>query len=174
MAYPTAAQFFPKSTDNTIGLQPLTETSTTQAHPLGTLATGVDGGTLGYGAIIAIYLKGIASTAAGDLVIYDPKAATTTRTVAASRGPIAVALSANVANQFGWYAVEGLVPVSTTAAGTGAANSLLAVTATDGRATLSGGAGLKVSGALCKTAQDTPSAAFTAVLLHWPAANGDT
>jgi hypothetical protein len=174
MAYPTAAQFTPKCTENVVGFQPFTETSTTQKHALGTVATGMDFGTLGYGAIAAIYLKGVASTAAGDLVIYDPKLATTTRTLAASRGPVAVALSANIANQYGWYAVEGDVPVSTTAAGTGAANALLAVTATDGRGTVSGAAGIKIDNAICKAAQDTPSSGFTQVLLSWPAANGNT
>lgn len=174
MAFPTSTQFNVKPVDPQIGLQNFMDTSTTQAHPLGTLAVGEDKGTLAYGKMTCIYLKGVASTAAGDLVVYDRVAGTTTRSVAASRGPVAVALSANVASQYGWYAVVGDVPVSTTAAGTGAANALLAVTATPGQGTVSGAAGVKVDNAICKAAQGTPTASFTQVTLGWPAANGNT
>jgi hypothetical protein len=174
MAFPTSTQFNVKPVDVQIGLQSFMDTSTTQQHPLGTLAIGEDKGTLAYGQVTCIYLKGVASTAAGDLVVYDAAAGTTTRTVAASRGPLAVALSANVASQYGWYMVVGNAPVSTASAGTGAANALLAVTATAGQATVSGGAGVKVDGAVCKAAQGTPTASFTQVTLTWPAANGNT
>ena len=169
MAYPTTLAFKPVSPE--LGLQPFDQTSTTQNHPLGHVARFVDGT---YGEIEAIYLEGVASTAKGDVVAYNPKAGTTTRSVAATRGPLAVALSANVASQFGWYAKQGVVPVSTTAAGTGAANSLLEVTATAGQATVSGTASVKIDGAICLSAQDGPGAGFTDVLLSNPSANGNT
>lgn len=170
MAYPTTLAF-KGSQPGLVGLAAFNLSDTTQRHPLGMRAKFIDPT---YGEIEAIYLKGVASTAAGDLVVYDPKNATTTRTVAASRGPIAVALAANVALQFGWYAIQGVVPVSTTAAGTGAANALLQVTATPGQGTVSGTAGVKIDGAVCKSAQDAPGASFTDVELHFPAANGNT
>ncbi len=174
MAYPTAAQLNFVATDQWMGQQSLMTTSTTQAHPLGTTTKGNDTGTLQYGPGEFIYLKGATSTAKGDAVIYDPKAGTTTRTVAASRGPIAIALSANVASQYGWYQVVGTAAVATASAGTGAANALLQTSATDGTLTVSGTSGQKIEGAICKAAQDTPTSGFTQVLLSWPSANGNT
>lgn len=174
MAFPTITQFNVKANDSVMGAQALMDTSTTQAHPLGSIMEGRDVGTLGYGPCACIYLKGVASTAAGDAVVYDTKAATTTRTVAASVGPIAIALSANVALQYGWYVIRGTVPVSTTAAGTGAANSWLKLSATDGRLTVSGTTAIKVDGAVCRAAQDTPTSGFTQVHVTWPCVNGNT
>lgn len=173
MAYPTTAQLNFKVIGPEVGMQPISTTSTTQNHPLGMRVRAQDFGSLGYGVAEFIYLKGVASTAAGDLVVYDPVAATTTRAATTSRGPLAVAMSANVASQYGWYAVLGSVPVNTTAAGTGAANALLALNGS-GQATVSGGAGLTIDGAVCKTAQDTPSSGFTQVALHYPSANAHT
>ena len=49
-----------------IGAQALTETSTTQKHPLGTIVKGLDP-TYGEGEFI--YLKGIGSTTAGSVVL---------------------------------------------------------------------------------------------------------
>lgn len=169
MAYPTNINF--KSTGAVVGAQALAGTQTTQTAALGSTVRGTDAIK---GEAEFIYLAGVASTAAGDLVVYDPVAGTTTRTVAASRGPVAVAMSANVANGFGWYQIRGYAIVNTTAAGTGAANALLAVTATAGQATVSGGAGVKIDNAICKTTQDAPGAGFTGVWLMYPSANGNT
>jgi hypothetical protein len=174
MAFPTAAQLTFKPISPQLGMQPLMETSTTQNHPLGTRVRALDVGTLQYGEVEVIYLKGVASTAAGDVVLYDAKAGTTTRTVAASRGPVAISLSANVASQWGWYVVLGNAAVNTASAGTGAANSLIQTSATAGQATVSGTAAQKIDGAICKTAQDAPTSGFTQVALHYPAANGNT
>ena len=169
MAYPTTINFLESSPH--IGIQPINTTSTTQRHPLGTKVRAVDST---YGEAEFIYLKGVASTAAGDIVLYDSKAATTTRLVSASRGPVAIAMSANVASQYGWYQVSGAGVASTASAGTGAANALLETTATDGQATVSGDAGRKIDGIICTTAQDGPGAGFTGVQMSYPAANGNT
>src|SRR5436305_8454442 len=142
MAYPTNVAH--KSTSTTLGAQSLTSSQTTQTAQSGSTARGVDALK---GEAEFIYLAGVASTAAGDLVIYDQVAGTTTRTVATSRGPVAVAMSANGAGAFGWYQIRGYAIVNTTAAGTGAANSLLAVTAVAGQATVSGAAGNTSDGA---------------------------
>lgn len=90
---------------NALAFQPISETSTVKRHPLGTTvrAYDVENDTEAE----FIYLKGVASTLAGDLVVYD--GGDTTRAVAASKGPAAVSMSANVANQFGWYARLGRV-----------------------------------------------------------------
>lgn len=169
MAYPTTLSF--TVTSPQIGVQPIASTSTTQQHALGTRLKAVDAN---YGEGEFIYLKGVASTLAGDLVAFDDKAGTTTRTVAATRGPVAIAMSANVANQYGWYQLAGAGVLATASAGTGAANALVAVSVTAGQATVSGAAGVKVDGIVCKTAQDAPGAGFTGVQLDRPAANGNT
>lgn len=169
MAYPTTINFV--SSDVKLGTQPINVTSTTQAHPLGTTMKAVDAV---YGEGTFIYLAGVASTVAGDWVAYDTKAGTTVRTVAASVGPVAIAMSANVASQYGWYQVVGASVASTASAGTGAANAWLKVTATDGRATVSGTSAIKIDGAVCTTAQDGPGSGFTGVQINWPAVNGNT
>jgi hypothetical protein len=174
MAYPTAAQFKVVASDQWMGQQTLMSTSTTQAHPLGTLTKGYDTGTLQYGPVECIYLKGATSTVAGSVAQYDAAAGTTTLTTASTVGPVAVSLSANIANQYGWYVVVGNVPVDTASAGTGAANAWLKQSATPGQLTVSGTTAIKVDGAVCKAAQDTPTTGFTKVLVTWPANNGNT
>lgn len=111
-----------------LGMQAANDTSTTQRHPLGSRALAYDPS---YGEAELIYLKGVAGTAVGSVVVYDAKNGTTTLAVAASKGPAAVALSANVASQYGWYAVKGsVVPVLCAAAD--AAGALQYVTAVAG------------------------------------------
>jgi len=89
------------------GLQRITDTSTTQNHPLGTVVTAKDG-TFGGGEFI--YLKGIGSTVVGSIVNYDDSFTTAldTTAVAGPSRPLAVAMSANVASQYGWYQISGM------------------------------------------------------------------
>lgn len=94
-------------TSQVVGSQAIADTSTTQLHPLGTIVTAVDP-TLGGGEFI--YLKGVGSTVVGSIVNYDDNFQTaldTSATAGPSR-PLAVAMSANVANQYGWYQISGL------------------------------------------------------------------
>src|SRR3954464_2457768 len=96
--------------DNQIGIQAIERTSTVQNHPLGHIVKAYDN-TLGEGEFI--YLLGAANTLAGLVYSYN---ATTFQTVVlpstANLGtPIAVAMSANVAAQYGWYQIEGLATV---------------------------------------------------------------
>lgn len=170
MAYPTTLAFLPTS-PSYAGVPPFNDVSTTQKCPLGTRMRFQDPT---YGEIECIYLKGVASTAAGDVVSYDPKNAATVRAVAATRGPLAVAMAATVASNYGWYAVQGVVPVNSASAGTGAANSGLATTSTAGQVTVRTAANQGIDGVLCKSAQDGPGAGFTDVLLSYPCANGLT
>jgi len=91
---------------NMIGAQPIAATSTTQRHPLGTVARGVDPT---YGAGEFIYLQGIGSTAVGSIVQYDDSFLTALNTTELDKArPNAIAMSANVANQYGWYQISGL------------------------------------------------------------------
>jgi len=147
--------------------QAIAETSTTQNLPIGTRIKAIDP-TLGEGEFI--YLKGLASTAIGELVIFDQYANTTTRAVAGSRGPAAVAMSANVANQYGWYQISGSAVIK---AGTVASNGNVYVTATAGTVDDAVVSGDKVDGARFKTADGTPSAGFAYCQLARPSLNGN-
>lgn len=83
--------------------QRVDETSTTQNLPLGTIVRAQDdNGRSGE----FIYLQGIASTVAGSWVTYNQEGATALL-VASAVGPVAVAMSANVASQYGWYQISG-------------------------------------------------------------------
>ncbi len=89
-----------------IGSQPIADTSTTQRHPLGTIVVA-DDPTNGAGEFI--YLAGAASTTAGDWVTYNMDDGSTTKLAANAIGPVGVAMSANVASQYGWYQISGKV-----------------------------------------------------------------
>lgn len=93
-------------TSPVIGTQPIANTETTQKHPIGTIIKATDP-TYGEGEFI--YLKGVASTVVGSVVTYNATDGTTTLAPAGSNIPqaIAVAMSANVANQYGWYQISG-------------------------------------------------------------------
>lgn len=148
--------------------QLISETSTTLQLPLGTRVRAYDP-TYAEGEFV--YLKGVASTAIGDVVIFDQYANTTTRVVAGSRGPAAIAMSANVANQYGWYQISGSAVVKT-AAGV-AANARPYATATAGSIDDAVVAGDAIDGARFKTADGTPSAGFAILQFDRPCLNGN-
>lgn len=150
-----------------VGAQPIATTSTAQAHPIGTRVRATSA-TYGEGEFV--YLNGLASTAVGEVVIYDQKVPETTRAVAGSRGPIAVAMSANVAGQYGWYQVKGSAVIK---AGTVADNGNVYLTATAGTVDDAVVAGDKIDGARFKTADGSPSAGFAICEINGPAANAN-
>lgn len=158
------------STEMEIIPQGITETSTTQNFPLGKIIQAVDKDTTLYGIGEFIYLKGLASTAIGEPVIYDLDAMTSTRAVAGSRGNIAFAMSANVANQYGWYQIAGTCVAKT---GTVVSGSLPYLTATAGTLDDAVVAGDKIDNARFITANGTPSAGFALVQANRPSANGN-
>jgi len=94
------------TTDTVAGTQGIADTSTTQKHPLGTIVRAKDP-TYGEGEFI--YLQGIGSTIVGSIVEYNTSfvSALETTNVALSR-PNAVAMSINIASQYGWYQISGL------------------------------------------------------------------
>lgn len=88
-----------------------------QSHPLGTIVRAYDSAATALGEGEFIYLKGVVSTVVGSLVTYDPSNAVTVlcpSTVDLGQ-PIAVAMSANVAGQFGWYQVGGVAVIKKSA-----------------------------------------------------------
>lgn len=150
-----------------IGYQPITDTSTTQNHPIGTRVKAINST---YGDCEFIYLKGVASTAANDLCIFDTKTPSTTRAVAGSRGPCGVAMSANVASHYGWYCIAGSINIT---AGTVAANGNVYVTSTAGTVDDAVVSGDKVDGARFKSADGTPAAGQAVVQLAYPSLNAN-
>jgi hypothetical protein len=95
------------------------------------------------------YGKGVASTAAGDAVVFDANYATT-RTVAASRGPVGFAQGPILANQYGWYLTMGRGLGNGSAAI--AANAALYLTATPGAVDDTVAAGGRIEGAYAAAA----------------------
>ena len=97
------------------GAQAIASIDTTKNHPLGTKAEGTDP-IYGFGEFI--YLLGVGSTTAGDLVTYNTttyQTALLTTTNGENKGvPVAVAMAANVASSYGWYQISGNAVVKKT------------------------------------------------------------
>jgi hypothetical protein len=90
-----------------LNAQAIADTSTTQKHNLGEIQQAHDD-TFKTGEFI--YLKGVASTIVGSIVNYDDtfQTALDSAAVTGPSRPLAIAMSANVANQYGWYQIAGL------------------------------------------------------------------
>lgn len=88
------------------GIPDLTVTGTTQLYPLGYKCKAKDVGSTEYGYGEFIYAQGIGSTVRGSVVTINDNWLTAL-VVADAHGAVGVALSANVANQFGWYQIFG-------------------------------------------------------------------
>ena len=154
-----------KITTPEAGYQPIAVTDTTQNHALGETVLGVDPT---YGGGRFVYAKGVASTAVGDVVTI-ATGFTTVRGVASGRGKVAVAMSANVANQYGWYQVEGEAVVN--AAGTIVASTPAYLTATAGSVDDAVVSGDKIDGFVFSAART--GAGTTTAILSNPSANGN-
>jgi hypothetical protein len=97
-------------TDMTVGLSPVATVDDVQKFPIGTVKKAFDSS---WGEGEFIYLPGVAGVVAGHVVNYDTVGAgSTTRTVAATRGPLAVAMAAVVAATWGWFQIKGAARVS--------------------------------------------------------------
>ena len=128
-----------------VGAQPIAVTDTTQNHAVGTIVRGVDPT---YGEAEFIYLKGVASTAVGSIVTYNTSSGTTALAPVGTNKPqpVAVAMSANVANQYGWYQISGIAVVAKSATVSLAANVAIGVKTIG--LVASTGSGKEVQGAL--------------------------
>lgn len=129
------------------GMQPIANTETTQKHPLGTIVRGVDP-TYGEGEFI--YLLGVASTVVGMVVLYNAttyQTALLTVTNGKNKGlPVAVAMSANVASQYGWYQIGGNAVVKKTTVAVTPQVPIF-ISATSGRIKVLASAGQQILGA---------------------------
>lgn len=152
-------------TDTRIGVPAIDLTATTayEAVPLGTIVQAADP-TLGCGEFI--YLKGVASTAVGSWVTYTASDYATALLAANAIAPVAVAMSANVADQYGWYQISGKAVGK---ALTGYVdNALVYATATAGSVDDAVVAGDRVKLARGASAVDTPSAGLAYFEIHRP------
>ena len=144
------------STSQTIIPQAIDETSITQKLPLGTRVEAKDVASTAYGVGEFIYLKGVASTVVGSVALIDQDDFSTSLATANDVGYLAVAMSANVASQYGWYQVKGKAVIKGLASL--ADNASLYLTATAGSLDDAVVAGDRVKGyAKTASALDTPS-----------------
>ncbi len=153
------------TSSNAVGNQPIATTSTVQNHATGTIVTGKDP-TLGGGEFI--YLKGVANTVVGNLVTYIASTGVTalssTSGVVNGDAPLAVAMSANVANQWGWYQIAGDATIKKTAVKVDPAGTTkVYLSATSGRVMQTSVAGRAVIGARWITAVTVTSTTSTAI-----------
>jgi hypothetical protein len=151
--------------DARLGVQPITTTQTTAAHPLGTIVRANDP-TYGYGEFI--YLLGLTGTVAGLVVTYSSRtgvtALGTTSGVVEGGAPVAVAMSANIASQYGWYQVAGDTVVLKTAVAITPATVKVYLSATAGRLMPTSVAGRQVIGARWAHTTTVTSTTSTAIV----------
>jgi hypothetical protein len=151
--------------ETTIGVQAidLTETTASAAVPLGTIVQASDPD-LNAGEFI--YLEGVASTAVGSWVTYNATDYATALLAANAIAPVAVAMSANVASQYGWYQISGKAVGK---ALTGYVdNALVYATATAGSVDDAVVSGDRVKLAKGASAVGTPSAGLAYFEIHRP------
>lgn len=161
-------------TSHVIGGQAIASTETTAQHRLGTVVQAYDST---YGAGEFIYLLGVASTVVGSLVTYNATTWQTTLspTNATTDGaPVAVAMSANVASQYGWYQISGLAVIKKTAVAL-APQVGLWLSGTAGRVYGTASAGKGIVGARTANLTTVASATSTVtVLISRPAIESHT
>ena len=101
------------TSNNHVGAQPIANNSTVQNHKIGTIITAEDP-TYGEGEFI--YLVGVASTIVGTVVTWHDADTTLgltafSTTAVDSGEPLAVAMAATVADEYGWYQISGIAVV---------------------------------------------------------------
>ena len=126
----------------------------------------VDRAATAYGAGEFIYLKGIAATAVGSVVVYNSDDFSTALAAANAIGPLATAMSANVASQYGWYQISGKGVAKVLAGFVDNADCYL--TSTAGSIDDTDVAGDYVSGMKGASAIDTPSTGLAEVEMWRP------
>lgn len=152
-------------TENRLGQPYITSTDTVAKVPLGSIVRATDPT---YGAGEFIYLKGVASTVVGSMVDYDPYLATTALSPATGgKGPVAVAMSANVASQYGWYQISGVAAVKAPNAMVAGAE-VFSLAATPGSVDDAAVAGEQILGAAVSTTTGTPSSGLALIVINRP------
>lgn len=113
-----------------------------------------------------IYLLGVVATTVGLVVTYNATTFQTTvrPTTADNSGPVAVAMSANVAGQFGWYQVEGMATIKKTAVAATPQGKIYQ-SSTAGRISFASVAGMQILGARGANLTTVTSTTSTVVVL---------
>jgi hypothetical protein len=93
LGYPPIAEFVDATGDDYV-----------KPVPFGTIIVAADDT---YGAGEFIFLKGVASTVDGSWVTYNTETFATTLIVPDAIGPVAIAMAATVADEAGWYMIQG-------------------------------------------------------------------
>lgn len=157
-----------------MGTQPIAVNSTVKNHDLGRIITARDPV---YGEGEFIYLLGVASTVVGSVVTWNGVSSGTPTfqtTLAPSTAglaqPVAVAMSANVATQYGWYQISGNAVVATN--GTLAAGPAPIYLAGTGQVTSTQANGKQVVNAVNVTATGTPASGQAVIEINRPFAQG--
>lgn len=148
------------------GAQAISETSTTQLHPLGTIVRAVDFASTAYGEGEFVYAKGVASTAVGSVVLINEDDYSTSLLAANDIGRVGVAMSENVAGGYGWYQISGKA-VAKVATGF-ADNANVYATATAGTVDDAVVAGDRVKKCKGASAIGTPSAGLAELEIDRP------
>lgn len=146
-----------------IGLPPITDTDTVAKVRVGTIVSANDPV---YGGGEFIYLLGVASTAVGSFVTYNSDDFSTALLAANAIGPVAIAMSANVASQYGWYQIQGKAVGKVLASF--ADNANVYATATAGSVDDAVVAGDRVKGCVGASAIGTPSAGLAEMEIARP------
>jgi len=165
--------------DNQLGIQPIAFSSAILNHPLGKTVRAYDPV---YGEGEFIYLLGVANTVVGSVVIWGgstgsiPNAIPTWQTTLAPSTanlgqPVAIAASANVAAQYGWYQIEGQA-VAVVTGGAFTANAPVGINTTGGALTTTLVAGKQVVNARSVIADGQPASGFGVVEIDRPFAQG--
>ena len=164
---------------NRLGIQPINLSNTANTalqsgqspffnaeHPLGTIVNGYDPS---FGEGEFIYLVGVAGTAIGSLVTWDAVTYQTTllpvlATSKNTSAPVAVAMSANLAGQWGWYQISGMAVVLKTAVQVTPTPVAVFASGTAGRLKLVASAGGQILGARTANAATVTSTTSTIVV----------
>lgn len=150
-----------------IGMQAPRDSSTTQKHPLGTLAKVVDRTSINCEGS-AIYIKSTDAVLEGSLVDYDLQAATGVLAPAAGgTGPCGVALADIPSGSFGWVQVTGIAKVKAPNAMVVGAE-IFSLAATPGSVDDVAVAGEQILNAQASTSTGTPAAGFALISINWP------
>lgn len=148
-----------------LGVQPIANTDTVQRHALGFQVGAVDPL---YGAGEFVYLKGVASTVVGSMVDFDEYLGTTVLSPATGgTGSVAVSMSANIANQYGWYQIQGSAVVRAPNAMVPGAD-VFSLAATPGSVDDAAVAGEQILNAKVSTTTGTPSAGLAVIQINRP------
>lgn len=156
---------------NRPGIQPIADTSTTAQMPLGSI---VHARHETYGMGEFIYLLGVANTVVGLAVSYNAETYQTTLLPSTANlgTPVAVAMSANVASQYGWYQIEGLAVMKKTAV-TCTPQGKIYISGTAGRIFITSTSGKQIIGAKAANLTTITSTTSTlVVLISRPVAQG--